>query len=209
MTSIEELVADLRPIKRVKPQRGAALVIAAVSSTVVGIWMTAGLRTDIMAGAPHPIVMLRGGMLLLLGFATLSAVLASAQPRVGRSSNGWRWALAAALLFPLTAAYLSIINGSIPEADLHAHNGPWCLKISCGSALLIGGTLTAWLRTGAPTAINRSAWLVGLAAGSFGAFAYSLHCPSTTITYIGIWYTAALALCAVLGRLIVPPLIRW
>ena len=52
-------------------------------------------------------------------------------------------------------------------------------------------------------------WLVGLASGSFGAFAYGLHCVSITVFYVGLWYTGAVALCALLGRLIVPRLIRW
>ncbi len=45
--------------------------------------------------------------------------------------------------------------------------------------------------------------------GSFGAFAYGLHCPSITVFYVGLWYTGAILLCALVGRLIVPRLIRW
>ena len=75
--------------------------------------------------------------------------------------------------------------------------------------MLIGAALTGWLRRGAPVALARTGWLVGLAAGAFGTFAYSLHCPSLTVEYIGVWYTAAVGLCALIGRLVVPGLVRW
>ena len=73
----------------------------------------------------------------------------------------------------------------------------------------MGSVLTAWLRRGASTALNRAGWLVGLASGSFGAFAYSLHCPSNSIYYVGIFYSAVVAISAAVGRLIVPAAIRW
>lgn len=209
MADIDALVADLQPVQPVEPRRGVALVLAATTVCVVAVWLKSGLRVDIAAGNPAPIVLIRSGTLLLLGFAALAAVITSARPGVGRGSHGWRWALAAAALFPLTSVILSLLNGGFPESDLYSSSGPWCLKMSGGSGLLIGGALTFWLRQGAPTALHRSGWLVGLAAGSFGAFAYSLHCPSNTVTYVGLWYSLAVAICALAGRLIVPRLIRW
>ena len=92
---------------------------------------------------------------------------------------------------------------------LFSVDGPWCFGVSIGGGLLIGAGLTLWLRSGAPTAINRIGWLVGLTSGSFGAFAYGLHCSSISVFYVGLWYTGAIMLCALLGRLIVPRLIRW
>jgi hypothetical protein len=209
MANIEALVAELVPVQPVEPRRGLAAVLIAVAAAIGGVAATAGLRSDILAGTPHPIVIIRGGTLLLLGLAALTAVITSARPGVGRASHGWRWALAAAALFPLTSLAMSALNGGFPEEDLHSVLGPWCLKISCGSGLAIGAVLTHWLRQGAPTSLSRAGWLVGLAAGSFGAFAYSLHCPSTSVYYVGLWYSAAVAVCAGAGRAIVPTLIRW
>ena len=78
----------------------------------------------------------------------------------------------------------------------------------------IGGLATAVpmvlaLRRGAPTSPARAGWLTGIAAGGLGAFAYNLHCPFNNVVYIGLWYTLAVASCAVIGRLVVPRLIRW
>ena len=208
-TNIDSLVADLTPVTPVRPRGALGLVLGTTALAITWVAFRFGIRPDLLAGAPHPIVMIRGGILLLLGFASLAGVATAARPGVGQASHGWRWALAAAALFPLTSVLLSLVNGGFPADVVHSPDGPWCLKISAVCGLLIGGALTAWLRRGAPTALNRAGWLVGLAAGSFGAFAYGLHCPSTTVYYVGLWYSGAVALCALAGRLIVPPLIRW
>ena len=78
----------------------------------------------------------------------------------------------------------------------------------------MGGLATAvpmvlHLRRGAPTSPERAGWLTGLAAGGLGAFAYSFHCPDNSIIYIGFWYSLAVGICAVLGRMLLPRLIRW
>ncbi len=209
MTSIETLVADLTPVRPVNAKSAAWLVLGALGVAILVVWLVFGLRSDILAGAPQPIVLLRSGTLLLLGFGAFAALTSAARPGVGHTSHGWKWALAAAALFPMTSLIVSVLNREVPAEEIHSATGPWCLSISSGSALLIGGTLTLWLKRGAPTSIYRASWLVGLAAGSLGAFAYNLHCPSGSVHYVGIWYSAAVALCAGLGRLIVPQFIRW
>lgn len=185
------------------------MAVIATSVAITLVWLGFGLRGDILGGDPAGLVLLRGGVLLLLGSAAVAALAAAARPGVGQASHGWRWALGAALLFPLATLVLSVATGSVPLAELASPSGPWCLAIGGGSGLAIGAVLTGWLRRGAPVAVDRTGWLVGLAAGAFGTFAYSLHCPSDTVQYIGIWYTAAIGLCALAGRLFVPQLLRW
>lgn len=207
--TIDGLVEDLAPVRRLNPMHGFALILGATALAIIAIAAVFGLRSDVVHGNPHPMVMLRGGCLLLLGLASSVAVISAARPAVGRVSEGWRWALAMAALFPVSAAILAITNGPVPIAALESQIGMYCLETSIGSALLIGAALTLWLRQGAPTLLNRAGWLAGLAAGSFGTFAFSLHCPVTGIYYIGLWYSLAVAVCAALGRLIVPRFIRW
>jgi hypothetical protein len=207
--NIERLVDDLVPVKRLKRSEAALAVIGMTALAVAVVAFAFGLRGDILAGSPDPIVVLRAGMLLLLGLAAFFSVTASATPHVGQVNAGWKWALAAALLFPATSLTVSALQGRYPVETLYAASGPWCLGISGVSGLAIGTVLTLWLKRGAPIALNQAGGLVGLCAGSFGAFAYSLHCPSMTVHYVGLWYTLAVALCVLLGRLIVPRIIRW
>jgi hypothetical protein len=209
LSSIEALVAEMAPIKRVDPRRGMALVALLALAASAFVVAHYGSRADLAEGSPSSIVLLRGGMLLLLGMSSLFAVTASARPSVGQAHNGWRWMLAAALLFPVTALVQLTWSGGVPQGALAPAIGRYCLWISSLSALLIGGALTLWLRKGAPTAINRAGWLVGLSSGSFGTFAYALHCPMNNIFYIGLWYSLAVGMAALAGRLIVPKVIRW
>jgi hypothetical protein len=79
---------------------------------------------------------------------------------------------------------------------------------------MIGGlavaiNLVVVLRRGAPVSSERAGWLTGVASGALGAFAYNFHCPFNSLIYIGFWYTLAVGICAVIGRLVVPRLIRW
>ncbi len=210
---IDALVANLKPVRRIKPGQGLALVVGAAGLVTLAVILKYGARADIVAGSPHPMVVIRGGMLVLLGTATALAATAAARPAVRQGQDGWLWALAAAALLPLTAIILyfyHVATGAPFEADaLDFRYAPWCLELGLSGALVLGGVLTAWLRRGAPTALDRAGWLVGIASGSFGAFAYSLHCPSNSIFYVGIFYTAVVAISAVMARLVVPRLIRW
>ena len=206
---IDALVADLKPVRTVSPALAAALVAGATLLASAAVAILFGLRGDVLAGAPEPIVLLRSGVLLLLGVSGLVAVGSIARPGVGQIASGWKWTLAAAALFPVTSLLVSLRRQQLPLADLLSESGPYCLAISAAGGLVIGTLLTIWLRQGAPTSQSRAGWLVGLTAGAFGTFGYNLHCPSDTVHYVGIWYTAAVALCAIGGRLIVPRFIRW
>jgi hypothetical protein len=207
--TIDALVENLKPAPLLRPRQAVLGVVGVLAVAVAVVAVQYGLRPDIMAGQPHPMVMIREGMLLLLGGATLGAVIRAARPSVGQVSYEWVWVLAAATLFPATAAFLSMVNGRFPMTDLMATSVYYCVGISLVSGLVIGGVVTLWLRRGAPTNLSQAGWLVGLSSGSFGAFAYGLHCPSISVYYVGLWYTIVIAACAVAGRMIVPRLIRW
>jgi hypothetical protein len=179
--TIDALVEDLQPSAPLKPRQAIAGVLGVLGVAIGVVAIQYGLRPDIMAGKPHPMIMIREGTLLLLGGATLGAVLRSARPGVGQGNSGWLWALGAALLFPATALFLSVTEGRIPFHEIASRNAYYCLVVSLASGLVIGGVLTVWLRRGAPTNLAQAGWLVGLSSGSFGAFAYGLHCPSISI----------------------------
>jgi hypothetical protein len=206
---LDALVADLTPVRRVRPRDAIFMVGASVAISIAVVIAIFGLRTDLAQGIILPIVLLRCGVLLMLGLAALAALIAAARPGVGHMSHGWRWALAMAALFPVSSVLLMASEKALPIDVLMAPSAKWCIGISVTSALLIGGVIVLWLRRGAPMALGRTGWLTGTAAGSFGTLAYALHCPSSTVHYIGIWYTLAIALCAGLGRLVVPRLVRW
>jgi hypothetical protein len=208
-TDIDTLVQELTPVRRIVPRDGLLLTLGMAAAVTFTVAITVGLRPDLLMLRPADMVLLRAGALLLLGIATMVAVVASARPGIGAARDGWRWALAAALLFPASSMVLMLRGEAFPVAVLTAETARYCMGISLSGGLVVGGALTAWLRRGAVTDLRRAGWLVGLAAGAFGTFAYSLHCPSSSVHYIALWYSLAVASCALIGRLIVPRLLRW
>lgn len=210
---MSSLIDDLTPVRVVQRRDSLLLIAVATFVASVVVAMTYGMRADIIAGNPHPIVIIRASLLLLLGLATTLAVAAAARPSVGKPQNGWMWALAAAAVLPFAALckfiYLYASGQPLNLFMLDFEFGPRCLFISTLSALWIGSLMTWWLRRGAPIALNRAGWLVGIAAGSFGTFSVNVYCNSVSIFYIGLWYSLAVTICAIVGRLIVPRLIRW
>jgi hypothetical protein len=210
---MSSLIDDLTPVRVVQRRDSLLLIAVATFVASVVVAMTYGMRADIIAGNPHPIVIIRASLLLLLGLATTLAVAAAARPSVGKPQNGWMWALAAAAVLPFAALckfiYLYASGQPLNLFMLDFEFGPRCLFISTLSALWIGSLMAWWLRRGAPIALNRAGWLVGIAAGSFGTFSFNVYCNSVSIFYIGLWYSLAVTICAIVGRLIVPRLIRW
>lgn len=210
---MNRLAADVRPVQPLD-DRPTMLVVAAVllvAATLLLAWL--GVRSDLMAGQPHPMFLLRSGTLAVLGLVCVAAVLAQAHPGVGRSSpgwgQGWKVAAAMALLFPLSGAIMALDQPQHAMAMARAASGWECLRMSLISAGLLAVPMVLHLRRGAPVAPQRAGLLVGLAAGSLGALAYNLHCPYDSMVYTGLWYGVAVAGAALAGRLLVPRLIRW
>tara|TARA_R110000787_G_scaffold3020_4_gene11770 strand:- start:20812 stop:21450 length:639 start_codon:yes stop_codon:yes gene_type:complete len=206
---IDRLVDDLTPVKPLKARDGLALTLMTAAAFAALIAVFGGIRGDILMGIPDPMFFLRGGALLLLGLTSSYAVIAMSQPAVGNSFKGWVWALFAALLFPATAAVMAMIAAPDNMSIFVPRYGVECLAISIFVGTGIAAAQVFWLRRGAPVALDRAGWLIGMSSGALGAAAYSLHCPFNSIFYIGLWYSLAVAICAILGRLIVPRLIRW
>ncbi len=205
---IAALVDDLEPVTALSPRRPLLMAAAITAAMLAVVALMSGVRADVMAGQPDPMFLIRSGMLLLLGGGTAHAVLGMASPAVGKPHMSWQMALAAAFLFPL-AALIVALTGDMGNAMAEMYSVGQCLMFSAIGACATAIPMILHLRRGAPTSPTRAGWLVGIASGGLGAFAYNLHCPFNSIVYIGLWYTLAVGLCAVVGRLVVPRLIRW
>ena len=205
---IAALVNDLEPVATLNPRRPLILAAAITGVILALVALMRGVRADVMAGQPDAMFLIRSGILLLLGGGTAHAVLGMGSPAVGKPQISWQIALAAAFLFPITALIVAM-TGDMGNAMTAMYSVGQCLMFSAFGAVATAVPMILHLRRGAPTSPARAGWLVGIASGGLGAFAYSLHCPFNSIVYIGLWYTLAVGGCAIFGRLIVPSLIRW
>ena len=206
---IANLVGSLEPVKPLSFAKGLgyALAAAALSSfAVIGLF---GLRDDLMQGQFDPVFLIAAGLYLGLGLAASVTVIVMSRPQVGSDHGGWVWAAAMTALLPAAALIVSFASATDVLARSSIAHGLECLIIGGGASLLVFAALVLWLRKGAPTAPDRAGLVAGVAAGSLGIFAFSLHCPDNDIIHIGLWHSGVVLLMAGMGRIIVPPLVRW
>jgi hypothetical protein len=206
---ITELVGGLEPIRPLRFSSGLGFALAGLGVTLGAVAWLFGFRTDVLAGNFDPVFLLAAGLFFLLGLATSATVVVMSRPHIGSDHSGWRWAAAMTALLPIAAILTSLERGRMAVSAAYAGHGFDCLVAGSALGLLIAAVLVWWLRRGAPTSPERAGLLTGIAAGSFGMFAFSLHCQYNDIIHIGLWHGLAVAATAGLGRLVIPRLIRW
>ncbi|WP_164117810.1 DUF1109 domain-containing protein [Sphingorhabdus sp. Alg239-R122] len=212
--SIDALVDDLQPVSPISLNHGFAIIAIMTLAALAMVYATIDFRGDVMAGAPAPMFFLRLGMLLLLGTATGIAALSMGRPAIAteKRQSGtiyWKWAVMAALLFPVSAFVTLLVDTNLFMRDFHTVSSVKCLVTSVTASLFIGGAMTLWMRRGAPTNLPLTGMLIGLSAGSLGAAAYSFHCPFNAVAYNGVWFPMAVGISTLIGWLVIPRLIRW
>lgn len=210
--TIEALVGDLAPARPLRLWPGLATGLAATGLAALAIGLTIGFRTDIMAGHPSPIVLVRGAVLSLGGCAMLVAAVRAVVP--GRPDGGASLLGTLLLgLFPLGLMGLLLDAIMADERmrfeEVDAFGAARCLAIAFCASLLVAGPLAVWMRRAAPTDLPRSGWLTGWAAAALGTFAYSLYCPASSMGFVTTVYPAAMLVVAIILRAALPRLLRW
>jgi hypothetical protein len=206
---IAELVEGLEPVRPLRFSSGLGFALAGLGVTMTTVALLFGIRPDVMTGRFDPVFLLATGLFFLLGLASSVTVVMMSRPRVGSDHGGWVWAVAMAMLLPITAAIIGFGRGPAAFSASASEQGLDCLMAGSALGLVTFAVLVWWLRRGAPTSPERSGLLAGIAAGSFGIFAFSFHCAYSDIVHIGLWHSAVVVVSAVIGRTVVPRLIRW
>lgn len=205
---IDDLVDNAAPVRPQSATGGRLALLAVALASLAALALLMGLREDVMRLAPGTEVALAGGLMALLALAAGTTAVRMARPQVGAPSSGAPWALAALLLLP-AVALAGIAAQPAGLAILSASLGTRCLFVGLASGTATIGFLGWWLRRGAPVRPESAGWLSGLAGGAVGALAVTLECPFDGLAHIGIWHVAAVPLAGFVGRVLLPPLIRW
>jgi len=205
---IAGLTEDLEPVRTFRSRDGFAIVALAALVTFALAQLGEGVWVEGIAGVASPFFWVTNGLLLVLGLAAASAVISMASPNVGNKHETPSWAAAMVGVLPL-AALISIFSRPEGIAVLQDGSVLHCLSSAFLASTLIAGALVVWLRRGAPVSINIAGWFTGLAAGAIGSTLYGLSCPIDTIAHLGIWHMVPVVATAVIGRLVVPGLVRW
>lgn len=150
-----------------------------------------------------------------LAFAGALALFASlATQRLGRPGAplGRVWAGLAAPFVLLWLAAAAAMHGADPaqRADL-VFGSSWTtcpLNIALISLPLLAAML--WFVKGmAPTQTALTGASAGLLSGAMAALIYTLHCPESSATFVGIWYVVGVAIPTLAGAVLGPGLLRW
>lgn len=206
---IAKLVEDLKPVRSLRFSSGLGFALAGLGVTVTTVTLLFGIRPDVITGSFDPVFLLATGLFFLLGLASSVTVVMMSRPRVGSDHGGWVWAVAMAMVLPTTAAIIGLGRGPAAFSASASEQGLDCLVAGSALGLVTFAVLVWWLRRGAPTSPERAGLLTGIAAGSFGIFAFSFHCVYSDIVHIGLWHSAVVVMSAVIGRTVIPRFIRW
>lgn len=205
---IAELSDDLAPVRPMTLRAGLALLAIAIAGSVLFVEVAHGLWAGAFTGEAAPMFWIANGLLLVLGLACATSVVTMAGPRVGNRHEAPRWTVAAVGVLPLAALAAAYDHGAM-HSPLDDPYGFECLRWALLASVLTAGTLVWWLRRGAPVSLDAAGWYTGIAAGALGSVAYGFSCPLDGAMHLGVWHVLPVVVTAMLGRLVVPPLVRW
>jgi hypothetical protein len=207
---IDMLSTNLEPVKG--GQLGKTLAWAIVIGLVAafGVMLACfGIRSDLVAGNHSGALALKIVFALSLVGTGAAFLIKSMVP--GRQ-EGHRFALIFLPFFAASGAVIEIVVRRPALASGGMIEGAAALLcLFCIPFLaIIPFALLIWaLRKGAPTDLRRSGAVAGLVAGAIGAIVYSFSCPSDSWLFVFLGYTAAVALCSIVGAQVGPRLLRW
>ena len=206
---IDGLVAGLKPVRPRSRWRDAAILAGVGAAEIALVAMAMPMRSD-MAAAMHDMMMwwkLGGSLCIALaGVAALLVLLTpDARPAAGRSLV---LGVAAGVLLvglALIAGGAMPMPGAMPD---------WREGLDCAKMVFVYGLpmLAATLflgRRAAPARPRAAATAAGVASTGWGAVVFAWTCPYDNPVYIALWFGLALVAGALLGRLLLPRLLRW
>lgn len=146
-----------------------------------------------------------------LGLTIAGARFLSMAARPGKAGRG---ALAAITLLLLSLILTGIVILSLAQpsgwsAMIFGPQWAACLMCIPLAAAVPFLSLVWYLRNEAPTRLRLTGAVAGLVAGAIGATAFALHHPGGSLPFVALWFGGPLLLCALIGAVLGPRLLRW
>lgn len=205
---IDMLSTNVEPVKTIQIRKTLTLALmiggAAAFCLMLG---TVGLRS----GLTTSLGFLALKLVFTLSLITLGTLLLARLARPGQRSKKLS-SLALVPFLVLACAGVAALGFHGPMAwgkMLFGMNWLTCLLCIPMFAVIPFAALVWFLRKGAPTELKLTGAIAGLVAGALGATAYAFHCPDDAVPFIAIWYGGMVGLCALIGALVGPRLLRW
>ena len=207
---INVLGTNLEPVKGGQ-LRNTFLIALAVGAIAALCLMLAifGVPADAAGGEYFGLKVLALAFTLSLVAAGASFLVRAARP----GEPGRRPLILIGLLsLVLLSAGIATLFFTHPTAWGGLVFGPqWAVCLICIPLFSIApfASLIWALRKGAPTNLTRTGAITGLVAGALGAAVFAFHHPGGSIPFIVLWYGGPIVLCALVGAMLGPRLLRW
>ena len=207
---IAMLGTNVEPVNHRRVAQTVSSGIAIGAATSLGLTLVAsGVRTDLNAVGAWTFLAVK------LGFAVAIVAVSSVHLVRAARPGGERKTPVAILTLPFTVmivlAAISVAYAPSSHWSRMVVGDRWleCL-VSIPVIAVVPFAAVAWaVRRSAPTSLERAGALTGLVAGGVSAAGYALHCTDDSLPFIALWYGGAVALCALVGAMLGPRLLRW
>ncbi len=207
---VKIMSTNLEAIDAHEPRR--LILISAALGALIAFGMTMlflGPRTDLSALRIWMFV----GVKYAFAGANIGVSLANLT-RIARPGGERRVSIALGLMVFAVAFAVGIASLAVtPVSDWKAMiiGEYWLLCLACIplNAIVPFAAIIWSMRQLAPTNLTLAGAMAGRAAGGISAFVYALHCTDDSLPFIAVWYGLTIVMCAVLGGMVGPRLLRW
>jgi hypothetical protein len=209
---IEMLGTNLEPVNGGQLRNGLLIALTVAVGTVAAIcltWCALAMPTDAQSGAHFGFK--ATALVFTLGLAAAGASILFRSARPGQSGRT-PLVLVGLLCLTVVAAAIVALTGSDPVTSSRVvRGGPWGTCLVCIPIFAVVPFVAfIWaLRKGAPTNLTLAGAIAGLVAGALGAAAMVVNQAGDSIPLIALWFGGPVALCALIGGILGPRLLRW
>ena len=207
---IDMLGTNIEPVKDGQ-LRNTLLIALAVGTAVALCLMLAifGAPAEASDGEYFGLTALALAFTLGLAAAGASFLIRAARPgKPGRSPL----VVVGLLFLAIFSAGIVVLVLTHPAAWGGLVFGPqWAACLICIPLFAIApfASLIWALRKEAPTNLTRTGAVTGLVAGALSAAVFAVHQAGSSIPFIALWYGGPIVVCAFVGAVLGPRLLRW
>jgi hypothetical protein len=207
---IDMLSTNVEPVKG-EPLRNAVVVALGAGAAAAFCLMLAifGAPAGAFGKEYLGLKVLALAFTLGLAIAGTRFLLKSARPGVSGRRALFVVGLLLCALFAAAAVVLVLVHPAAWSGMLFGPSWAACLICIPLFAAAPFASLIWALHQGAPTNLVRAGAITGLVAGALGAAVFAIHHPAGSIPFIALWYGGPIVLCALVGAIIGPRLLRW
>lgn len=206
---INGLAEGLVPLRAGQLDRRFALAVVGgaviVLALVIGV---VGLRSDLSSATADGDFWAKLIYTGAIAIVALAGARRLARPEVSGINPAY-FAVPVGMLALLAVAEFSSASPDQRNALIFGISWRECPVYIAALALPLLAILLRLFGGFAPQRPRLTGGVIGIAAGATTAMLYSLHCPETAMTFLLLWYTAGIAIIAVIGAVMGPRLLRW